>query len=139
MKLPVDGLFEQEQELMQVENERVEAIKQGDVESLESIYAPEYTAVFSLNPGSVICKVEELALQGLQARQLRSWESRDVKIRIYGNVGVVTGLAVVQDVFWGEQRHLHSQYTHVWVQRDGSWQLVRRHVNRVATLEGPST
>jgi ketosteroid isomerase-like protein len=127
----------EEQALTRMEVERLKAIRQGHADALERIYAPEYTAVFSLNPGNVVCKVQELALQGPESRHLHLCELRDMKIRIYGNVGLVTGLASVQDVLRGQKRHIHSQYTHIWVKREGSWQLVHRHVNRVATSERP--
>jgi hypothetical protein len=76
-------------------------------------------------------------LQGSESRRLLSWEPKDITIRLYGHVGLVTGLATVQDVLLGKTRHLHSQYTHVWVKRDSGWQLVHRHVNRLATSLGP--
>jgi ketosteroid isomerase-like protein len=117
--------------LRQAEAERLDAIKHGDLARLQRIYAPEYTAVFSLNPGHVMSKVQELALQGPEARQLLSWEPDDVTIRIYGHVGLVTGRARVRDILRGQRRHIHSQYTHVWVRRDGGWQIVHRHVDRL--------
>jgi ketosteroid isomerase-like protein len=125
----------EDHELIRKEGERLEAIKQGDIESLGRMYAPEYTAVFSLNPGRAVSKVEELALQGPQSRRLQSWEPSDVKVRVYGLVGLVTGVACLQDVWRGKERHIHSQYTHIWVKRDGDWQLVHRHINRMATPE----
>ncbi|HEV8130048.1 MAG TPA: nuclear transport factor 2 family protein [Acidobacteriota bacterium] len=122
-----------------MERDRVEAIKRSDMKALDRIYAPEYTAIVSLRPGKVVSKAEELAVQGPDLRQLQSWEPSDVAIRIYGNVGLVTGLGDLKDVLRGERRHVRVQYSHVWVKRDdGSWQLVHRHVNRVATLEGPT-
>ena len=128
-----------EGELTRMERERVEAIKRSDLKALDRIYAPEYTAIVSLNPGKVVSKAEELAIQGPESRQLQSWEPSGVAIRIYGNFGLVTGLADIKDVLGGQRRHIRVQYTHVWVKRDdGSWQLVHRHVNRVATLEGPA-
>lgn len=129
----------EEQELARVEGERVEAIKLSNLDVLKRIYAPEYTAVFSLNPGKVVSKIQELALQEPALRRLRSWEPSNVRIRIYENVGLVTGLACVQDVWRGTERHIHSQFIHIWVKRDDSWQLVHRHVNRLVPQQGPHT
>jgi len=133
----------EERALTRMEVARLEAIQHGNEDVLERIYAPEYTAVFSRNPGVVVSKVQELTLQRLKAGRLQCCELSDMSIRIYGNVGLVTGLASVQDVLPGKKRNLHpqgthiSQYTHLWVKRDGSWQLVHRHVNRLPALEGP--
>jgi ketosteroid isomerase-like protein len=123
--------------LIRTEVERLNAIQQGNADALERIYAPEYTAVFSLNPGNVVTRAQELALQEIESRQLHFCELSDVKIRIYGNVGLVTGLASVQNVLFGKKRKIRSQYTHVWVKREGRWQLVHRHVNQVATSHRP--
>jgi hypothetical protein len=133
----------EEHALRRMEVQRREAIQHGNEDVLERIYAPEYTAVFSRNPGAVVSKVQELALQRLEAGRLQLCELSDMSIRIYGNVGLVTGLANVQDVQRGKQRNLHSQgarisqYTHLWVKRDDAWQLVHRHVNRLPASEGP--
>lgn len=133
----------EEHALMRMEVERLEAIQHGDEDVLERIYAPEYTAVFSRNPGVVVSRVQELALQRLEAGPLQLCELSDMSIRIYGNVGLVTGLASVHHVLPGKKRNLHSQgtrisqYTHLWVKRDGAWHLVHRHVNRLPAPEGP--
>jgi hypothetical protein len=70
-------------------------------------------------------------------RRVESWDPTEVEIQIYGNVGLVIGLAEVADVLRGERRHIRFRYTHVWVRRNGSWQSVHRHTTRVATIEGP--
>jgi hypothetical protein len=133
----------EEHVLTRMEVERLEAIRHGNADVLERVYAPEYTAVFSRTPGAVVSKVQELALQRLEAGRLQLCELSDMSIRIYGNVGLVTGLASVQDVLPGNKRNLHSrharvsQYTHLWVKRDGAWQLVHRHVHRLQASEGP--
>lgn len=127
----------EEHVLTRMEVERLEAIQQGQEDVLERMYAPEYTAVLSSDPGTVISKVQELALQRRESGQLRLCELSDMTIRIYGNVGLVAGLARVQDVLLGGKRNLSaqctqiSQYTHIWVKRDGAWQLVHRHINRL--------
>ena len=139
----VAKVLSEEHALTRMEVERLEAIQQGKENVLERMYAPEYTAVLSCNPGKVISRVQELALQGLESGQLHLCELSDMTVRIYGNVGLVTGLARVQDVLLRGKRNLNapcthiSQYTHIWVKRDGAWQLVHRHINRLPTPEEP--
>jgi ketosteroid isomerase-like protein len=101
------------------------------------LLAPEYTAIFEINGGRVTTKADELALDQSDSRKVQSWDPSDVNIRIYGNVGLVTGLAEDIDVLKGERRHIRFRYTHVWVKRNSNWQLVHRHTTRVATIEGP--
>jgi ketosteroid isomerase-like protein len=126
-----------EQQVRKVEEERRQAILGGDTKALGSLMAPEYTAVFSLTGGRVTTKADELAMDQPRARKVESWNPTDVSIRIYGDVGLVIGLAEVTDLLKGERRHIRFRYTHVWVKRNGSWQLVHRHTTRVATIEGP--
>ena len=127
-----------EQQIRKVEEERRQAILHNDIKALDSLIAPEYTAVFQINGGRVTTKADELAMDQPGARKVESWNPTDVNIQIYGNVGLVIGLAEVTDVLKGERRHIRVRYTHVWVKRNGSWQLVHRHTTRVATIEGPA-
>ena len=126
-----------EQQIRKVEEERRQAILHNDIKALDSLIAPEYTAVFQINGGRVTTKADELAMDQPGARKVESWSPTDVNIQIYGNVGLVIGLAEVTDVLKGERRHIRVRYTHVWVKRNGSWQLVHRHTTRVVTIEGP--
>ncbi|PYU44280.1 MAG: hypothetical protein DMG54_09700 [Acidobacteria bacterium] len=132
-----DGNAGAEQQVRKVEEERRQAILRNDIKSLDWLMAPEYTAIFNLTGGRVTTKADELALNQPDARKVESWNPTDVNIRIYGNVGLVTGLAEIIDVLKGERRHIRVRYTHVWVKRNGGWQLVHRHTTRVATIEGP--
>jgi ketosteroid isomerase-like protein len=126
-----------EQQVRKVEEERRQAILRNDIKALDLLMAPEYTAVFNVTSGRMTTKAEELTINQSDARRVESWDPTDVNIRIYGDVGLVIGLAEVTDVLKGERRHIRFRYTHVWVKRNGDWQLVHRHTTRVATMEGP--
>lgn len=132
-----EGNAEVEQQVRKVEEERCQAILRNDVKALDLLMASEYTAIFQINGGRVTTKADELAVNQPDTRKVESWDPTDVNIRIYGDVGLVTGLAEIIDVLNGDRRHIRVRYTHVWVKRNGSWQLVHRHTTRVATIEGP--
>jgi ketosteroid isomerase-like protein len=132
-----EGNAAAEQQVRKAEEERREAILRNDIKALGLLMAPEYTAIFNLTGGRVTTKADELAMDQPGARKVESWDPTDVSIQIYGDVGLVIGLAEVTDVLKGERRHIRFRYTHVWVKRNGSWQLVHRHTTRVATIEGP--
>jgi ketosteroid isomerase-like protein len=132
-----EGKAEAEEQIRKVEEERRQAILRNDINALDLLMAPEYTAILQLFGGRVLTKSEELAFNQPDARKVQSWVASDVNIRVYDNVGLVTGLAEVIDVLRGDRRHIRFRYTHVWVKRNGNWQLVHRHTTRVATIEGP--
>lgn len=120
-----------------MEEQRRQAILRNDIKALERLLAPEQTSITSLNAGKVTTRDRELSVNQPETRQLQSWEPKSVDVRLYGNVGMVTGLAEVKDVLRGDTRHFIVQYTHIWVKRNGAWQLVHRHTNRVSTIVGP--
>jgi len=126
-----------ERQVRKAEEKRRQAILHNDIKALDLLMAPEYTAIFNLTGGRVTTKADELAMDRPGARKVESWDPLEVKIQIYGDVGLLIGLAEVADVLKGERRHIRFRYTHVWVKRNGSWQLVHRHTTRVATMEGP--
>ena len=125
------------QEIARMESERREALLHHDTRALERLLAPEFTQIGNLTGERVITRAEALASNDSGTRRVQSWDASDVNIRMYGIVGLVTGLADVTDTLRGEARHIRFRYTHIWVKRNGRWQLVHRHTNRVATLQGP--
>jgi ketosteroid isomerase-like protein len=128
-----------ERVLTRMEVERLEAIRQGNTDALESLYAPEYTAVFSVDAGGVASKDHVRAHRGLgESRHLHLCELSDMQIRLYGPVGVVTARAFVEEMRLGKKRTVHSHYTHIWVKREGRWRLVHRHVHCVSPAGAPS-
>ena len=121
-----------------MESERRQALLRHDTKALDRLLAPEFTRISSITGARIITKAEELAANDSATRRVQSWDASDVDIRIYGNVALVTGLADVSDTLSGGGRHIRFRYTHVWVKRDGRWQLVHRHTTRVATFSGPA-
>jgi uncharacterized protein (TIGR02246 family) len=119
-----------EQEVRQLENERQEAILRNDVRALDRLMADDY--VVTTVGGRVANKSDELALYRSGSRRTQSWDADDIRVRIYGNVAVVTGQAVVKDTLRGEGRDFQFRFTHVWVRRQGRWQIVARHTTDIA-------
>lgn len=55
-----------------------------------------------------------------------------MKVRIYGNTAIVTGIAAVKDVLNGNVRDVRWRFTHVWAKRDDRWQEVSQHDSMIA-------
>ena len=124
-------------QVLAAESTRRQALLRRDVHALDILLAPEFTNINSLNPGRVTSKAEELAFNQSVARQVQSWVPRDERVRVYGNISLITGLAEITDVLKGDRRHIVFQYSDIWFRSGGRWQLVHRHTNRVSTLQGP--
>lgn len=60
----------------------------------------------------------------------RSWDSYRRYVRVFGNVGVVTGSLMARGHEGKRELNEHWLYTQVFVQRAGRWQVVVGHYNR---------
>src|SRR2546427_5850690 len=88
-----------EQQIRKVEEERRQAILHNDIKALDSLIAPEYTAVFQINGGRGTTKADQMAMGQPGARKGESWDFTHVNNRIYDNVGLVGGLSGIIYVF----------------------------------------
>ena len=101
-----------EQELRALEAARTQAIRAGDRATLERLYAEDFHGVTSA--GQVVDKARILEiLKG--AANGPAAEVQDVRVRIFGETAIVTGLIRLPDYSF--------RYTHIYVQREGRWQL----------------
>jgi ketosteroid isomerase-like protein len=63
--------------------------------------------------------------------KVRSSRSTDLEIRSYGEAAVVSGSAHLAASHAGHDVSGTYAYTHVYVKRDGRWQVVAAHSSRV--------
>lgn len=107
--------------LIQLVTDFKEAVRTRDTSKIESLLASDFS--FTHSNGTVSDKVRELS-------DIRSTDSRwtsvdiaDVHVRLYGDVGIVTGSQTFHGTGKGfkEGRRLS---THIFVKRDGRWQCV---------------
>ena len=71
--------------------------------------------------------------QGLDDIRSGAWKVEtvsidNVNVRVFGNAAVVTATQTEKSQFKGKDSGGKFQYTHVWVKRDGRWQVVAAHV-----------
>jgi ketosteroid isomerase-like protein len=55
----------------------------------------------------------------------------ELKVKLYGNVAVVTGRQTEKSVEKGKNTSGSYRYTDVWVKRGNSWQVVNTHESKV--------
>jgi ketosteroid isomerase-like protein len=113
-ELPSPPAAQAEREVRALEAARKDAIQAGDRAALESLYAADFRGVTS---GGAQVGREEVIAALLRAKG-KAAEPEDLQVRIFGNVAVVTGRLRLADN-GGTLRYLH-----VYVRRDGPWQLV---------------
>jgi ketosteroid isomerase-like protein len=109
-----------------------EAIAHGDVAALERTLSDDFT--FITQRGFLVTKPQ--VLRGLANGAFR-YEYRqisDLKIRIYGEVAVVTGLSLFSGQQDGREYSDANRFTHVYARQRGHWLAVAWQVTSADEL-----
>jgi uncharacterized protein (TIGR02246 family) len=108
-----------------------QALVRRDVATLARIWSDDYT--FTNPQGRLLSKKERLANFTSRATALAGIENEgDVHVRVYGNTAVVTTRATLLGRYSGQASSGAYRSLHVWMKRDGRWQLVANQVTRIA-------
>jgi ketosteroid isomerase-like protein len=112
----------QEQAVLKASQALDEAsLMKKDRATMERLYAEDY--MYTHSNGTVLNKTQEIAESMSPDQAWTAHKSDDLKVRIYGNVAIVTGLSTLT----GSSKAYVSgprRYTEVWVRRNGRWQMV---------------
>src|SRR5207249_4819683 len=114
-----------EQEILQLEEQRCQAILHNDAEAMDRLRGEKF--IVTDNQGRTHDRADELSLYKNRRRQTQSWEPSEVKVLVYGDVAVVSERAAVKDLLDGTARDFDVRLTNVWIRHNGSWQVVARH------------
>jgi ketosteroid isomerase-like protein len=90
-----------------------------DRATMQRLYADDYMYVHS--NGTVLNKAQEIAESMSPNQAWTGHKSEDMKVRVFGNVAIVTGLSILT----GSAKAYVSgprRFTEVWVKRSGRWQ-----------------
>ena len=125
----IGGISKVEQEIRETEGRRISALVKLDIAELDRILAEDLTYVHA--GGRVDTKAGLIAFWQSGGR----WESidrEDIQVRVTNDAGVITGKAHYKGTRQsGEPRNLDVQFTAVYLQRDGRWQLAAYQSTRL--------
>jgi ketosteroid isomerase-like protein len=113
-------------ELAQVEVAWGRALEAHDTAFFRQTLADDFIAT---GGPAVLTKAEFLSDLGRAKQAPLPYRLRDTRVRIYGDVGIVTGLITFENP--AGPAGPPSRYTEVWVRREGRWQAVHGHYNTV--------
>jgi ketosteroid isomerase-like protein len=119
-----------EQELVKLENAWIAAIIKRDGDFLKKLYADEY--LFTDSEGALFNKTADISDVVSGKTKIDSANITDVKVHIYGDTAVVTGLNTLKGSYGGEDMSGPYRFTDVFVKRDGRWQVVATQSSLVA-------
>lgn len=105
-------------EIIALEDRRVEAMIKGDVQALEEILADDL--IYTHTTARIDTKASFIDAISSGRSNYRSVERKDVKVRQFGDSAVVTGHAKVHV---GDNK-FEIRYIDVYAKRDGVWQMV---------------
>ncbi|MCI0438863.1 MAG: nuclear transport factor 2 family protein [Chloroflexi bacterium] len=111
-----------EQEVLDLEKRRFEAIVRNDYAALEQILANDLTYIHS--NGVFESKAEFIGALKSGQRKYESSDVKEVHARVYGSTAVLTGIVLNRVRGGGGVRDLNLRFTDVYVQRQGKWQMV---------------
>lgn len=114
-----------QQQLFQMEDEWGKAHESGDLGAFDLIFADDF--IYTVNDGTLHEKAAFISLAEQDPIDYDSVRVEDKTLRWYGTTAVVTGRAVS---YWTQDGAVHraaGQFTNVFVERAGRWQVVVGH------------
>jgi ketosteroid isomerase-like protein len=102
-----------------------ESYKQRSIDMLSSLLADEF--VITVEDGSVYSKAGYIGHTADSKVRVQIAEISDMKVRIHGDVAIVTGSYHEKGEAEGKTYEYRDRMTDVWMKSAGKWQVVASH------------
>lgn len=126
-------LSKAEQQVTALNLEWADSITKGNGASLERLFADEM--IVTSGSGEIRTKAKELK-DLLPASPLNPdfvstspFTTQDVRVKIYENAALVTGLARWGFKYKGQEVNQERRYTHMYAKQRGRWMIVAQHIS----------
>ena len=117
--------------IRKLDNERIQAQIHADAVALDRIYADDFIGVGP--SGTVRTKPQVIADFTSGDLKFQSITTDEVKVRVYENTAVETGLSTMLGQDKGKAVPRDTRFTRVWVKQQGDWRLVANHYSSQIT------
>ena len=112
--------------ILALESKWNEAYKRGDIATMESLLADDF--VITVEDGSTFSKSGYIAHNGDSTVRVEVSEMTDLRVRMHGNVAVVTGAYHEKGTSKGKGYESRDRLTDVWMMnKNGAWQVIAGH------------
>jgi ketosteroid isomerase-like protein len=119
---PADKNSKAVQEVIEFRNRYIEAEESRDMAYLDKIFADDF---FALNPqGQLLDKAQQLANLKRPERTLKVLNPREMKVRFYGNVAILTEHVTVDGMDKGRPFGGEYRFLRVFAKQHGEWKVV---------------
>ena len=116
------------QEILKLEDEFGRAMIKNDPEAIGRLLADDWIII---DPdGGIIDRARFLAVIRSGTLSHEVMDSRDVRVRIYGNSAAVTALTTTTGKFSGQEFNTEERATDLWVKKNGQWMCVLSQLTR---------
>jgi ketosteroid isomerase-like protein len=109
-------------ELLRLEARRCDAMVAANVDELDILLADQLIWTHSsARQDTKTSLLEALRAGGTRYLHMKRTEER---VRVHGDIAVVTGLVAMRASIKGEEKDLLNRYTDVWSKFDGVWRMI---------------
>lgn len=122
-----------EDAVIQIEHDWGDALLKADVAAWSRCLGDDW--VLTTSNGTLVTKPMALADLKEGALRIDSFRLDDVKVRVYGDVAVVTGQITEKSKFRDKDTSGVRRFTDVFVKRDGRWQAVASHESDISAAK----
>src|SRR5437773_2539033 len=118
-----------EEEVLKLEKGLEEAIVKNDPEAIAQFVADDWIII---DPdGGIVNMARFFDVIKSGALMHEMMDSEDLRVRVYGDSAVITGLTRTKGKFMGRDFSTQERATDVFVKRDGRWHCVLTHLTRI--------
>ncbi|HSP16064.1 MAG TPA: nuclear transport factor 2 family protein [Thermoanaerobaculia bacterium] len=117
------------EEIKKVDRERIQAQVNADAVALDRIYADDFIGIGP--SGTLRTKKDVLSDFTSGSLKFQSITTDDVRIRVYGNAAVETGLSTMKGQDAEKVVPEENRFTRVWIKQGGRWRLVANHYSNL--------
>ena len=134
LAVAITGIAQEEgvgETIRKLDNERIQAQIHADAVALDRIYADDFIGVGP--SGRVRTKPQVISDFTSGDLKFQSITTDEVKVRVYENTAVETGLSTMLGQDKGKAVPRDTRFTRVWVKQQGGWRLVANHYSSQIT------
>ncbi len=121
-----------ERQVLEVQAGRFQAMIDVDIEELDVVLSDDLT--YTHTSGQIETKGEFLTSLRSQEITYESIKPQEIKIRIYRNIAVVTGISAMRISVREQQLSFSIRFIEVYQKGDANWQLVAGQSTRLPEL-----
>lgn len=109
-------------DIFDLESRRYTAMLAADTSALADLLSPDL--LYTHSNGVTDSKAEYIDKVGKGVYRYLDLKRQDEKIRVFGDVALVTGRMVATVEVAGAPRHLNNKFLAVWLRQAGQWQFM---------------